>query len=104
MGITMLKSLVSVFVLVLASSAGAGFAHAFTFRSSEGHFTAEFPEEPKLKQTSGRNREGATLTQYTWEADKDGIVFMVTMTISKERQKFNYDEGVTGFVRAINGI
>jgi len=103
MGIIMQKPLVRVFVLILASVACVGFAHAFTFRSSEGHFTAEFAEEPKLKEISGKNHEGAPFTQYIWQAHKDGTVFTVSMTISTKQLKFNYDQGVTGFVQAING-
>jgi len=103
-GVTMLKPLVRVFVLVFASLACVGLAHAFTFRSSEGHFTAEFPAEPKLtEKNSTSDKDAVPLKQYLWAVDKGDTVYHVTMTISKARMTFNYDDGTNAFIKAVNG-
>ena len=103
MGIIMQKPLVREFVLILASVACVGFAHAFTFRSSEGHFTAEFPEEPKLDEESLKGGDGTPLKLYRWVVDKGDTYYSISVTISKTRLNFNYDNGAAGFVKAING-
>jgi hypothetical protein len=99
----MLRPVFRAFFITSLCVACVGFANAFTFRSSEGHFTAEFPEEPKLDQTNAKSDDGTPLKQYTWEVDKGDTVYSVTMTTSQKRLTFNYDNGAAGFVKATKG-
>jgi hypothetical protein len=98
-----LKPLFRAFFITSLCAACVGFANAFTFRSSEGHFIAEFPEEPKFDETSAKSDDRTPLKQYTWEVDKGDTVYSVTMTTSKKHLNFNYDNGAAGFVKATNG-
>jgi len=102
-GDTMLRPVFGAFFIISLCVACVGFANAFTLRSSEGHFTAEFPEEPKLDEESVKSGDGTPLKLYRWVVDKGDTYYSISVTISKTRLNFNYDNGAAGFVKAING-
>jgi hypothetical protein len=99
----MLKLLLRALVVVLPCFAYAGFADAFTLRSEEGHFTAEFPREPKFSRQSSPTGDGTPAEVYQWIVDNGDVTYMVAVTVSKQKITFDYDKGTNGFVKAVNG-
>jgi hypothetical protein len=97
------RACVRMLLLVVLCVAGAEFAHAFTFSSDEGNFSAEFPDQPKLEKTNQSAANGIAFDQYIWGTGKGDAYYAVSMDIYTKPVKEEYDGPTNGVVSAVKG-
>jgi hypothetical protein len=82
-----------------------GGANAYTLTSTEGHFVAEFPGEPKLEKSTAKTASGVTFNSSKWIfGSSDGTqVWLITMATYSTSVTRNYAVNISGAVAASKG-
>jgi hypothetical protein len=92
--------------IVFAFVIVTGSANAYTLTSTEGHFTAVFPGEPKLTESTAKTTSGLPYSLSTWIfSSSDGSEgWFITMAIYKSTSVIkDYNANVSGAVAAVKG-
>jgi hypothetical protein len=91
------------FGIVALCTASVGLADAYSLRSPEGSFTAEFPEEPKLAKSNANTGGGIAYEQYLWSVDQGSTWYGIFMSIYSQPVQKEYDGPTKGSVDAVKG-
>jgi len=99
----MMRLAVRVFAIAALCVAQLGLANALSFSSTDGDFTAAFPEEPKFEKSSAKTAGGIPYDQYLWSVDKGESWYGVGMIAYSKPVKDEYDGPTNGAVAATKG-
>ena len=97
------------FAAVILMCAIGGGAHAYTLRSDEGNFVAEFLAEPGYKKLEETAKDGQHYTRHEWLLDQGEKAWIVTYndyragTIAKQGLEKSFENAVGGSVNAVKG-
>jgi hypothetical protein len=82
-----------------------GSANAYTLTSTEGHFIAVFPGEPKLEKSTSKTTSGITFNLSSWVfGSSDGTeAWLVTMATYSTSGTKDYAAAISGSVAAAKG-
>lgn len=97
-----LGRLICIFFVFVVVTGGA---NAYTLITTEGHFTAVFPGEPKLEKSTGKTASGITYNQSSWSfgsSDGNEAWFVMIATYSTPVKK-DYVGNISGAVAAVKG-
>jgi hypothetical protein len=94
--------------VLLCGLFAASAADAYTLKSSEGGFSAEFKAEPAFKKLEEKASSGP-YARYQWLLDQGAYAWIVTYndypagTIEKTGLQHAYQHAVDGGIRGVNG-
>lgn len=95
--------------MILMCAFGVSAAQAYTLRSDEGNFVAEFLAEPGYKKHEETAKDGQKYSRYEWLLDQGEKAWIVTYndyragTISKQGLEKSYENAIAGSVQAVKG-
>lgn len=99
----------AIFAAVMLMCAIGSAAHAYTLRSDEGNFVAEFLAEPGYKKFEETAKDGQEYTRHEWLLDQGEKAWIVTYndyragTIANQGLEKSFENAVAGSVNAVKG-
>jgi hypothetical protein len=91
-------------LVTLSCLAYVGFADAFTLRSDEGHFAAEFPREPTRDDIVAKYHSDGTREKIgSWRVDNGDYLYSLEVNIYDTAIDFDYDDVTNYIVKSVKG-
>jgi hypothetical protein len=104
-----IRTMLAKFAAVILMCAIGGAAHAYTLRSDEGNFVAEFLGEPGYKKLEETAKDGQHYVRHEWLLDQGAKAWIVTYndykpgTIANQGLEKSYENAVAGSVQGVKG-